>query len=73
MPHLFVVRLSNHERIFSQLPLFKKGDLLNASLENRERGFLGPNDAEIIQEFQMRHTRSCKLQYPFYLPPIIPN
>src|SRR5919106_1860717 len=46
MPHPFVVRLSNHERIFSQLPLLQRGNSLpyrfNPSLRKREGGDFRP-------------------------------
>src|SRR5919106_1822762 len=52
MPHPFVVRLSNHERIFSQLPFCKGGILAVTTLtplwKRGEGEIFGPTDADII-------------------------
>ena len=44
----FVVRLSNHERIFSQLPLFQKGDFSVARLPLFEKEGKGRFSPEIV-------------------------
>src|SRR5918996_2047757 len=60
MPHPFVVRLSNHERIFSQLP-FCKGRIFSGStqplfVKEAQGRFLARAIEKLFNEFQIRHT-----------------
>jgi hypothetical protein len=60
MRHPFVVRLSNHERIFSQLPFCRRENSLRYSFDPslRKRGseISGPTMQKLFNEFQIRHT-----------------